>query len=333
MRSTTTSSLVFACHTAACRPPGSGGTGGSSPSRSMSHIQGVRARNAILKELDDQGLPEDNPLRHIFKSVMSDQVLVIRDAKGHVVGGVQYQLDKAGQELNVRDMRILPEQQGYGTAAFIEMAKVAVEHQALMMVRGAVSSAKPFYAKQGAIFQNGSSMGWFTDEATKALAQGKPIQGTPGTTWDEWAKHDFLPPKKVRKPKAIIAACHSKACAPPPAGHGGSDLVKSVRSVLTDDLRNAPYKGSCNPMTGHCYVASEALYHAMGGAAAGLKPMFVKHEGSPHWFLKTKDGGIIDPTADQFKTPVPYHLGKGKGFLTKQPSKRAREVLDRVGLK
>lgn len=114
-------------------------------------------------------------------------------------------------------------------------------------------------------------------------------------------------------------------------GKGGSDrLVGKVRSVLTDDLRKAPYKGSCNPMTGHCYVASEALYHALGGKEAGWTPHNITHEGSPHWFLKHKDGAIIDPTADQFKTPVPYEKARGKGFLTRQPSKRAQEVLRRI---
>ena len=43
-----------------------------------------------------------------------------------------------------------------------------------------------------------------------------------------------------------------------------SDLVKKLQSHLTDDLRRPPYKGSSNPLTGHCYVASEALYHLLG---------------------------------------------------------------------
>lgn len=127
-------------------------------------------------------------------------------------------------------------------------------------------------------------------------------------------------------------ACHDASCAPPPVGTGGSSTVGKIRSVLTDDLRRAPWKGCENPMAGHCYTASEALYHAMGGKAAGLTPMQINHEGAPHWFLKTKDGGIIDPTADQFKTPVPYEKAKGKGFLTRQPSKRARTILERAGL-
>jgi hypothetical protein len=91
---------------------------------------------------------------------------------------------------------------------------------------------------------------------------------------------------------------------------------------------------------GCCYVAAEAAYHALGGENAGLKVMHVNHEGSPHWYLvdltcpevvslpsakrlitRPKP---IDPTADQFATPVPYAKGKGKGFLTLQPSKRAQ---------
>lgn len=107
-----------------------------------------------------------------------------------------------------------------------------------------------------------------------------------------------------------------------------SDIVQ----CLTDDLRRAPYKGHRNPLRGHCYVASEALYHLKGGKAAGLKPMFISHEGAPHWFLAdTKNRIIYDLTAGQFETPVPYHLAKGKGFLTAKPSARAVKVMQRIG--
>lgn len=103
--------------------------------------------------------------------------------------------------------------------------------------------------------------------------------------------------------------------------------------ALTDDLRRAPWKGSPNPLAGHCYVASEAAYHAMGGAASGYVPQTIQHEGGPHWYLrKASDGTILDLTAGQFKTPVPYAKGRGCGFLTRQPSKRARIVLQRAGV-
>jgi hypothetical protein len=107
------------------------------------------------------------------------------------------------------------------------------------------------------------------------------------------------------------------------------ELMQLVVSQLTDDLRRAPYKGDPNPLTGHCYVASEALFHLLG--SDDWKPCNISHEGSPHWYLMNKrTGEKLDPTAGQFKTPVPYELGKGKGFLTKLPSKRAMELLRRL---
>jgi hypothetical protein len=81
---------------------------------------------------------------------------------------------------------------------------------------------------------------------------------------------------------------------------------------------------------GWCYVASEALYHAMGGKAAGLTPMRIRHEGASHWYLRWEVGGrtfYVDPTSTQFDTPVPYADGVGCGFLTKGPSKRTQALV------
>jgi hypothetical protein len=82
-----------------------------------------------------------------------------------------------------------------------------------------------------------------------------------------------------------------------------------------------------------CYPASEALYHAAGGKRAGWKPVYVKHEGTPHWFLRDPKGRPVDLTADQFDTPVPYDEGTGKGFLTKCPSKRSKTILERAKIR
>ena len=108
-------------------------------------------------------------------------------------------------------------------------------------------------------------------------------------------------------------------------------VTARVRAVLTDDLLKPHYRTRAHrrPATGHCYVACEALFHLLGGKEAGLTPAQIRHEGESHWFLRTPTG-VLDPTADQFDTPVPYPSGTGKGFLTKEPSRRAVEVIRRV---
>lgn len=100
--------------------------------------------------------------------------------------------------------------------------------------------------------------------------------------------------------------------------------IGNVIAVLSDDLRKPQYRANPNKLAGHCYIVAEALYYLSNKS---LKPMFVRHEGEPHWFLKTKKGQIIDPTSMQFKRPVPYNLAIGKGFLTNYPSKRCKILL------
>ena len=116
-----------------------------------------------------------------------------------------------------------------------------------------------------------------------------------------------------------------------------ADLTKTVRSVLTPNLLKPVFKkkveSGAHPMTGHCYVASEAMFHMLGGKDAGLKPNSVRMGDCIHWWLETSTGQIIDPTFDQFDEKVPYHEGRGRGFLTRGPSKRAQEVIRRVEIK
>lgn len=109
------------------------------------------------------------------------------------------------------------------------------------------------------------------------------------------------------------------------------DLVAAATASLDNSLRRAKYRNSPNPMTGHCYVASEALWHLLGGHESGWVPQNIQHEGDQHWYLRhAKTGEILDPTASQFRTPVPYEKGRGRGFLTKKPSKRAQELINRI---
>jgi hypothetical protein len=119
-------------------------------------------------------------------------------------------------------------------------------------------------------------------------------------------------------------------------------LIERIRPHLTPDLLQPAYRrrvaaGGCDAMTGQCAVATEALYFALGGRSSGYTPMSIQHEGGPHWYLRTPDGRFLDVTASQFRTPVPYPAGRGRGFptpargaATPPPSRRAALVLARA---
>lgn len=72
---------------------------------------------------------------------------------------------------------------------------------------------------------------------------------------------------------------------PGEAGTSGTfDAVgSSVRAALTPELLKPEYRDHPRPYAGHCYVASEAYFHLMGGSAAGYKSVRFGHEDSPHW--------------------------------------------------
>lgn len=112
-----------------------------------------------------------------------------------------------------------------------------------------------------------------------------------------------------------------------------ADIIEAIRANLTDDLLAPKYRGQSRPYAGHCYVACEALKHAAEHHGLRLRSFSVRHEGGVHWFLRDDVGNVLDPTAEQFAKPVPYHKGRGRGFLTRRPSNRARTLLTRIGLK
>lgn len=121
-------------------------------------------------------------------------------------------------------------------------------------------------------------------------------------------------------------------------------IANSVRAVLSPDLlkplwrRLAALKGC--PVTGHCYAASEAVFHLAGGSPSGWVPKVLNHAtwpeglqpGQTHWYLgHSRTGAVIDVTSGQFAPLSPrYEAGKGCGFLTRQPSKRAAQIMSRV---
>src|SRR5581483_10696597 len=80
-----------------------------------------------------------------------------------------------------------------------------------------------------------------------------------------------------------------------------------AKHLLRPDWRKENEKSKIHS-TGFCYIASEALYHMLGGTKSGMKPMCAPYaKGKTHWWLE-KNGNVYDPTADQYVQP-PYHLG------------------------
>jgi hypothetical protein len=106
-------------------------------------------------------------------------------------------------------------------------------------------------------------------------------------------------------------------------------LVAAIRANLTPDLLKPGYcvraPTFAGAYTGYCYVASEAYYHLR----PGWTPMVVRHEGVSHWFLKSGID-VLDITADQFRTPVPYEQARRCPFLTKNPSKRTMTLINKI---
>lgn len=163
---------------------------------------------------------------------------------------------------------------------------------------------------------------------------------------DELGRYRYLYPldramrervEPLRKAHPRVGSIGGDAPVTSQTGEGGStptptldDLAAQIRAALTDDLLKPEYRNGARPYAGHCYVASEAYFHLAGGASAGLRVAGVRHEGTQHWWIVGADGRVVDLTAEQFVTPVPYARGRGRSFRTPQPSKRARVVIERV---
>ena len=110
------------------------------------------------------------------------------------------------------------------------------------------------------------------------------------------------------------------------------EAIARLQDGMTEDLLKPEWRGGPTRTAGHCYAASEAMFHALGKQDAGWKSMSMRFGAGTHWFLLHKETGVVlDPTWDQFGVLAPYAEAKGTGFLTREPSKRAQTLMDRAG--
>lgn len=126
------------------------------------------------------------------------------------------------------------------------------------------------------------------------------------------------------------------------------ELLLKVQATLTDDLLLAEFRKQrperAGRYWGHCAVATEALYHLLGGTRqkTWIPTRAKDDEGITHWWLRNRDTGeILDPTAEQYRDvgkEPPYKHGQGGGFQSptrdrhgfQNPSVRALKVLQEV---
>ncbi len=115
-------------------------------------------------------------------------------------------------------------------------------------------------------------------------------------------------------------------------------LISRIQSVLSPEMLLPKFRRMCPPDAhktwGQCYAATEALFHMLGGFDGDWRPVRGKDDdGIVHWWLENSAGQRLDPTAEQYtsqgKEP-PYDRGRRAGFLTREPSKRARAIIDKV---
>lgn len=111
------------------------------------------------------------------------------------------------------------------------------------------------------------------------------------------------------------------------------ELRSEIQAVLTPELVKKEYRHDRDDLGGHCYAASEAFFHMAGGREAGLRPHMKKSDdGSSHWWLVDGNGSVIEmleERADHLEG-YDYSAGGPRGFMTKGPSKRARDIIGRV---
>jgi hypothetical protein len=108
-------------------------------------------------------------------------------------------------------------------------------------------------------------------------------------------------------------------------------LIAAIKQNLSPELLPADFSPPSwvGPYAGYCYMASEAFWHLTGRV---YKPcqMLVRSLSS-HWYLQCRDSGrVIDITAEQFPFFLEYSEGIERGFRTREPSKPAQIVIDRV---
>lgn len=117
---------------------------------------------------------------------------------------------------------------------------------------------------------------------------------------------------------------------------GKLDKLHDALKAMGKDYIKEPYEADWTterPSTGYCYPVAEVVYHYC--APAGSETYRMETDEGFHWFAKTKNGEIIDPTADRFDKRPKYNKGEKKRLIPPgkaKMSKGARRLAELLGL-
>lgn len=114
-----------------------------------------------------------------------------------------------------------------------------------------------------------------------------------------------------------------------------NNISQKIMNNLSQDLLSNKFKGEIkNNYSGHCYLASETLFHLTGGKDVWLVRNARDSDNIVHWWLINKESNdIVDLTKRQytdFNIKPPYENGKPGFFLTKKPSKRCLQLINKI---
>jgi hypothetical protein len=111
-------------------------------------------------------------------------------------------------------------------------------------------------------------------------------------------------------------------------------VVASIASNLKPEMVTKKYReeNSSNPMFGHCYHSSQALFYLMDTNVLEQRTAIDYHDCSHWWLVDTTNDKIYDITADQYyhvgQTP-PYASGKKKNWYgwKQRPHQRTLDLM------
>lgn len=92
--------------------------------------------------------------------------------------------------------------------------------------------------------------------------------------------------------------------------------IESVMGLIASNLKpemvSKKYReeNSTNPMFGHCYHASQALFHLMDTNVLEQRTAIDYHDEAHWWLVDTSTDKVYDITADQY-----YHVGQTPPYV------------------